>query len=211
MYKRGVVRTSVAYHIIIAVTIPSFFQTLKKRYANLQRERRALIHASSEAQSRAKRAIFALHRDDAREAERLLREASILLKTVAAKAQRFPELDQEGSYRAALEEYAEAVLFSQYVTGGRLAKGEGRMMEPHIFFGALSDATGEIVRYAIAEATRGHFEKVARAHETVEMVVGFLLEMDLTGYLRQKFDQAKKNLRSLEEIRYDISIKRPSV
>ncbi len=211
MYKRGVVSTPIAQRTIIPVNVPSFFQTLRKRYANLQRERRLLIHASSEAQSRAKRAIFALHRGDAREAGRLLREASALLTTVAAKTRRFPELEEEGSYRAALEEYAEAVLFSQYVTHGRFTKGEGRMMESHIFLGALSDATGEIVRYAIAEATRGHFKNVARAHETVEMVVGFLLEMDLTGYLRQKFDQAKKNLRSLEEILYDISIKRPPV
>jgi predicted translin family RNA/ssDNA-binding protein len=190
------------------VKIPPFFQTLRTRYANSQRERRALIHAGSETQSRAKRAIFALHRGDIREAERLLQEAAALLKTMAAKARRFPELEDEGSYRAALEEYVEAVLFSQYVTTGHLRKGGHPAMEPYIFFGALSDATGEMVRYATVEATRGNFEKVARAHETVEMVVGFLLELDLTGSLRQKFDQAKRNLRSLEEILYDVRLKR---
>lgn len=186
------------------MSIPSHFKTLKKRYADSQRERRALIRDSSEAQNRAKRAIFALHRDDRSEAARLLKESAELLKKVEAKVRRYPELDQEGSFRAALEEYAEAVLFSQYVTRGRFEKGEARMTEPSVFLGGLSDATGEIVRHAIRQATAGNAPAVRRALETVEMVVGFLLELDLTGYLRQKFDQAKKNLRSLEELAWEI-------
>jgi hypothetical protein len=38
-------------------------------------------------------------------------------------------------------------------------------------------------------------------------VVENLLRLDLTGYLRQKFDQAKKNLRQLEQILYDLRLR----
>ena len=36
----------------------------------------------------------------------------------------------------------------------------------------------------------------------------FLLQMDLTGHLRTKVDQAKQHVKKLEEIRYDLSLRR---
>jgi hypothetical protein len=38
--------------------------------------------------------------------------------------------------------------------------------------------------------------------------VGEMAAMNLTGSLRNKFDQGKQHLRRLEDIRYDLSIRR---
>lgn len=188
---------------------PAYLATLQKRYALSQRERRALIHDATEAQNQSKRAIFALHRADRAGADALLSQARDRLTSVEKRVRRYPELDQEGTHVAALEEYAEAALYLQYLDGQTFRKVEGFDLDPHVYLAALSDTTGEIVRHAVREATQGNFNEVSRAHQTVEMAVGFLLNVDLTGYLRQKFDQAKRNLRSLEDILYEISIKRP--
>ena len=47
-----------------------------------------------------------------------------------------------------------------------------------------------------------------QSYELVEMVVAFLLVLDLTGPLRNKFDQDKRNLRNLEQMLYEISLRK---
>lgn len=166
-----------------------------------------MVH-SNEALSKSKRAIFALHRNDFTQARQCLSEAQALFKSCEASFRSFPELREEGTYRAGLEEYAEACLFENYLQKGSLGKIDARAMTPSIYFAGLCDATGEMVRYAVRQVTLGHPEVVSQIHETVSMVIEFLLDLDLTGYLRTKFDQAKKNLSRLEEMSYDLAIRR---
>ena len=79
--------------------------------------------------------------------------------------------------------------------------------DPEIYLGGLSDITGELVRRSVLHATDGDHETVERIFEDVRRVVELLMDMDLTGGLRSKLDQAKQNLRKLEEIRYDLSLR----
>jgi predicted translin family RNA/ssDNA-binding protein len=186
---------------------PALFSQMSKRYSEREDARRELIRRSNEALSKSKRAIFALHRDDFRSAEKLLTEADALFQKTEARFKKIPDLEHEGSYRAGLEEYAEALLFASYLETGKLGKINDRVMEPSIYLAGLSDTTGEIVRYAMRQATCGNTKAVEESREVVAMVIESLLDMDLTGYLRTKFDQAKKNLRRLEEMAYDLSLR----
>jgi len=182
----------------------SFFSVLEKTYHAQAKARGEVIRASSQALNISKRAIFALHRGDTTQAEALLKEASDHFAGCEKLFKTFPSL-KEGAYTAALEEYAEALLFRQYVEKKSMGKIEKRAMTTEVYLGGLSDATGEIVRYAMRQATQGNMKAVSEAEKIVSQVVEDLLRLDLTGYLRQKFDQAKKNLRQLEQILYDIS------
>jgi len=184
----------------------SFLSVVKKRYINVSQARRRMFHASNDATAIAKRAIFAFHREDPVEADRLLKEASKLLTAAAAEAKKYPELRGQGPYHAALEEYAEALLLENYLSKGDWKNAEALKLDPDIYLGALSDATGELVRYAVRQATKGNTKAVEKAREVVEATVGFILELDLTGDLRQKGDQAKRNLRTLEEMMYQVSL-----
>jgi len=186
----------------------SFLSTIKKRYVAVSQARRHMFHASNDATAIAKRAIFALHREDLPEAAALLKEAGGLISKAAAEAKKYPELRGQGPYHAALEEYAEALLLQNYLAKGDWKNAEALKLDADIFLGALSDATGELVRYAVRQATKGNLKTVEKARETVEATVGFILELDLTGDLRQKGDQAKRNLRTLEEMMYQISLVR---
>ena len=181
---------------------------VKKRYVAVSQARRQMFHASNDATAVAKRAIFALHRSDLSAAASLLKEARELIAKAAAQAKNFPELRGQGLYHAALEEFAEALLFENYLAKGDWKNSEALKLDPDIYLGALSDATGELVRYAVRQATSGNVKAVESARETVEATVGFIMELDLTGELRQKGDQAKRNLRTLEEMMYQISLVR---
>lgn len=184
----------------------SFLAAVKKRYVAVSQARRRMFHASNDATALAKRAIFAFHREDSSEAGKLLKEAGELLKAAAAESKAHPELRGQGPYHAALEEYAEALLLENYLLKGDWKNAEALKLDPDIYLGALSDATGELVRYAVRQATKGNIKAVEKAREVVESTVGFILELDLTGDLRQKGDQAKRNLRTLEEMVYQIGL-----
>ncbi len=186
---------------------PALFSRIKKTYQAYGGARRKLIARSNEALSASKRAIFALQRGDKATAKKLLSEASKLFATSEAGFKTFPHLKHEGSHAAALEEYAEALLFQMYVEKGVLGQLEARVSDPKVYIAGLSDATGEIVRYTLRQITEGKTDEVKHARDTVEMVIEFMMSLDLTGYLRTKFDQAKKNLRKLEEMMYDLSIR----
>lgn len=186
---------------------PSVFAQVAKKYQAQSRFRRDVMARANEVLSKSKRAIFALHRDDKTTARQLLREATSQFQVIEKTFRTSPELKEEGSYRAALEEYAEAQLFAGFLESGGIVKLEGRVQEPAIYLAGLADATGEMVRYATRQVTLGNRGSVKDVHEVVSMVIEFMLDLDLTGYLRTKFDQAKKNLSRLSEMSYDLAIR----
>lgn len=187
----------------------NFFTELGDRYTAYERDYRRLTGASNEAQREAKRAIFALHRGDTREAARLLGEAGKTLTGFEPLFKKEPMLRYEGAYRAAVEEFIEAHLLSRFVEKEPLGPVKAlREIDAESYLGGLSDLTGELVRYAVASATRHDFKEVLRAKRAVEEVMTFLVNLDLTGYLRQKYDQAKNSLRRMEDIAYDVALRR---
>ena len=183
----------------------SIYKKIAKDYSARAKARRENINQANLALSLSKRSIFAQHRDDLKTAEKLLKDVLDHLKNCEKSFKKFPELAYEGSYLAALEEYAEAQLFINYLKKKTVVSIDYRCMRPQTYLGGLSDMTGEISRYAIRQATQGNYEEVKKATKTVEEVISFLYQLDLTGYLRTKFDQAKKNLRHLEQMNYEIN------
>lgn len=172
----------------------------------LDQSRRALQALSSEILAASKRGIFAYHRDDAAKAEVELTVAREKLQAGWQLVKRESRIEQEGSWRAAQEEFAEADLLRQYLTHGKIGRVTDVADDPDVFIGAISDLTGELVRRAVLLASQRKEKEVNQIFHDVNEVVAFLLQMDLTGSLRTKVDQAKQALRKLEEIRYDLAI-----
>ena len=182
-------------------------QSLVTAYQQRDSARRKIISLANDALNVSKRAIFALHRGDVIIATQKLKEAEGRLKDCDALIKKEPSLAYEGSFVAALEEHTEAQLFVEYLERGKWSRPK-RAQRLDVLIGGLSDFTGELVRYAIKEATNGNSLAIPKVHKEVESVVGLLLELDLTGNLRQKFDQAKRNLRQMEQISYELSIRK---
>lgn len=179
-------------------------QSWKRRYERLEQSRRELQKLSADAQRLAKQAIFSLQRGDEQEGAARLAESVDILKKAQKISQTEIRLAGEGMWRSALEEMAEAVLFYRLVTGELVETGN-LLDDPSVMLGGLSDAVGELVRFAVRAATAGDAARVEAIAEEAERLVEYLTSIDLTGGLRAKGDQARSHLRRLEDIRYDLS------
>jgi len=189
--------------------------TLDKKYFNEVREellgyaakRRGVIKETGDAQHMAKKAIFAMQRDGTKEAGDLLLQAEKILLDLNVKNKKDPGIFEEGSYKAALEEYIEAYLFNQYLQKKTIGKLSKIKVDPDIFISGLCDVPGELLRYAIKSATEKKYEEVKRCRVAADEIIGELVDMNLTGYNRQKFDQAKQALNKLEQVLYEVSLR----
>ncbi len=178
-----------------------------ERQAQLSKLRRELQQCSAEALSSSKRSIFALHREDAAASVTELAVAEAAIARGWKVIQEEALLAQEGSWRAAREEFTEASLLAEYLKKGSLQTHPDKDRDPDIFIGGLSDFLGELVRLAILAATRGDRAPIEQFYQDSVEIMDFLLQMDLTGHLRTKVDQAKQHVKKLEEIRYDLSLR----
>ena len=181
--------------------------SIAEKYAAHRRLRREIIKLAGDAQNRSKKAIFALHRGDADGADALLAEAEAKFNEVRERVATSPELVHEGSYRAALEEYVEAALYRNFLRDGEVKAIDLPDVDYATMLGGLSDLTGELQRRQVKAAIERDTEEAARLKEAIEQIVGALLDMDLEGYLRNKFDQAKNSLRRAEDVLYDLSLR----
>lgn len=184
-----------------------YLEKVKHALVSFDGLRRDVIKTSGDVQHHAKRAIFAMHRDDMKEAVQKLDAAKkgiAQLQTLAKKDKRTVE---EGSYKEAIEEYVEAVLFHQFLIGKKIGPIAGLTIEPHVYIAGLCDVPGELYRYAIKAATNRNIAMVMRCMDTAEDIIGELIECNLTKYLRNKFDQAKQAVGKLDIIVYELSLR----
>ena len=184
-----------------------YFQAVRKDLLSYAGQRREVIKISGDAQQQAKKAIFALQRDDKKGAVIMLEGAERLLLELNKRFKDIEGIFDEGAYRAALEEYAEAYFFNQYLSGKELGQIDKLKVDSDTFVGGLCDLPGELYRYAIKSATEKNFKAVKKCYDAAAEIIGELVDMDLTGYNRQKFDQAKQALQKLEQVVYEVSLR----
>lgn len=183
-----------------------FIEKLKADYQTSQSERRQIISISNDILHDSKKTIFALHRGEIKQAE----ENFAAIEASLAKMEKsfgFNRNEDEGSYKAAVEEYVEAKMFYYYLTGQKIDKIPEVKLDFDSYLGGICDFTGEMVRYATNQAAMGNFEKVAEVKEAINLVIGELTDFDLGGYLRTKYDQTRSNLRKIEEMAYEVKLK----
>jgi len=182
-----------------------YIKELRKSFHEYALIRRDVIKNSGDALHHAKRAIFSIHRGNLEEAEGKLHEAEKLLKDLQKKYKN--KIIDEGSFRAGLEEYVEAVSFFDFVTKRKINKVVGLSLDPEVYLSGLCDVPGELYRYAIRAATNKDMQTVNECLEASEEIIGELIEFDLTSYLRNKFDQAKSSRNRLEIVHYELSLR----
>lgn len=181
---------------------------LGKEYQTHREMRHKLIQTSNGAIRAAKQAIFSLHRQDFTAARKQLDQVKKTFQGLQkGLLKKHPELNLQGAYLAAIEEYVEAELFYQAMKTGKVTEIKGMSIGADQYLGGLSDLTGELTRQAVLKATEQDYDTVDKYYEITEEIVGAMIQFDLVGQLRQKYDDAKRNLKRLESIRYDIALR----
>src|SRR3989339_1620212 len=184
-----------------------FWQKVFTDQASNDSSRRKIIGESAGALHLAKQTIFSLQRDNVKEAEEKFKASSDALISLEKRFGGNGKLRGEGSWKAAVEEFVEAKLFFDFYRGQKVGGIKEIYVEPNEYIGGLSDLTGEMLRMMVLWTSRGKIEKVKETGKAIEEVIHDLLQNNLSGYLRTKFDQAKKNLQRAESILYDLSIR----
>ena len=184
-----------------------FWQGVLQGQTEYDIARRKIIGESSGALQAAKQAIFALQRDKKTEAKERISESKKGLISLEERFGKDGKLRIEGAWKAAVEEYVEAKLFNDFIEGKKIDGIKEFFVLPDEYIGGLSDLTGEIVRMMIIWTTRGEVEKVKKAAEVIDGIIHELMQYNYGGYLRTKFDQAKRSLQKAQQILYDLSIR----
>jgi len=185
---------------------PKFLEQLKQDYRANESERRQIISAANNILFEAKKTIFALQRQDFKLAETKLKDMEEALKNLE---KRFgaDRLHREGAYKAAVEEYLEGKTFYLVIKNKKIEATAGIKLDYEGYLGGICDLIGELVRYATNRAAAGKFTEVAKIKKIADDIMNQLVDFDMTGYLRTKYDQARGHLRKLEQMAYEIKLR----
>lgn len=183
------------------------FAKLQKHIQDYDTERENLIKKSRDVLKLSKQLIYAIHRDELKEAAALLQKMEKEKKELDAIAQKNYRLECEGSYKIAVQEYVEAVLYYHFVKSGTLMDID---VAPEYFVLGLADLPGELVRKAVFLAGKGDVEAVVRIRDEVDQIYGELLKFDFRdNETRRKVDGVKYELWKLEDLVLELKLKRP--
>lgn len=185
----------------------TFWKKINDTQATYDKSRRIIIGQANTALHLAKQTIFASHRDNIQEADEKLNESLTILKKLEKDFNQDDKLRNEGAWSAAVEEFVEANLFLQFIKNKKVGEIKGIIILSHEYLGGFSDYTGELLRRAVLLATKQDFDGVKVIAAEVEDAIELMLQYNLTGQLRNKFDQAKRNLSKIEHIMYEITLK----
>ncbi len=185
----------------------AFVKKLKADYQKREVQRRQIISRSNDVLFQAKKTIFSLQREELESASEKLAGMEATLKKME-KDFGLSRLREEGAYHAAAEEYVEAKTLAMIVSGNKISPIKNLQLGYDSYLGGFCDLIGEMVRFATNRAAKGKYESVAEMKDKAEEIMNSLLDFDLTGYLRTKYDQARGHLRKLEQMAYEIRLRK---
>lgn len=186
------------------------FQSIVNQYQEDDKSRETILSTCREIIRPSKQAIYSIHRNDLIEANKLL---TIALKNINEVSDLLEKSDLKnvGAFKAALEEYVEAKTYLSFVESNTICLPESlpKLMHYETYLGGISDLTGELAKRAVVLATKEEFEKVDGIKLFIEEIHELFLSFDFrSGELRKKAESIKYNLSKVENILYDISIRR---
>ena len=182
----------------------SEFGKIREEMHKTDLKREEIIQLSREIITISKQVIYAAQRNDLKEAERPI-------KTIKDKIKKLKKINintDTNISSVAFQEYVEAAAFYEFVKNKKIPTKASLGVSAEDYLMGLCDLTGELVRKAIYDVIHKKFDEAERIKELVHDIYGEFLKLHLrNGELRKKSDSIKWNLKKLEEVMYDISMK----
>jgi len=181
--------------------IPAFFKKLK-----LNNDARQI---ANNIRIDSKKSIALLRRDNFKLVQKVFEVIYKNFKNFNKIAKQEMGIIYEGFYSEAVEEYIEALTFYQF-----LSKDKSRGMPKYIkatpehVIAGICDFTGELVRKSVNMAKKENLKQLEKFYKTIDNIAEDLTRIGFRGKLRHKYDEVERNLRRMEQILYDIRLKR---
>jgi predicted translin family RNA/ssDNA-binding protein len=177
------------------------FNNKEKNKQKLNTEAKTIIKIS-------KKTIYAIQRKSFEEAKLSIKKAEQAIQKI--KKQYTNQLIKTNNlYKNAIQEYAEAKCFYEYIINKKIPTHKQINIDSYNYLAGLSDFTGELTRYAVLAATNNNHQIIKQIHFTIDYILSKMMLFNFSnGELRRKYDAVKWNLKKVENILYDISMKR---
>jgi predicted translin family RNA/ssDNA-binding protein len=181
----------------------SEFERIRKEFKKFEEGRERVIQTSRQVINLSKQIIFSMQRNEKQKAEGLL-------KDIKATVKKLPEEQFDaGIQNVAKQEFVEAIAFYEFSVNNRIPTSKQLGIDDENYLMGLCDLTGELVRKAVMDGINKDFSSAKKIHGIVEEIYGEFLKFDMrNGELRKKADSIKWNLKKLDELLYDIGMKR---
>ena len=182
----------------------SEFGRIRQEMHKIDLKREEVIQASREIITLSKQIIYAAQRND-------LEEAKDSIKKIRDKVKKLKKININADTNinsVAFQEYVEAISFYEFVKNNKIPTKKELGVSAEDYLSGLCDLTGELVRKAIYDVIHKKFDEAEKIKNLVNDIYGEFLRLHLrNGDLRKKSDSIKWNLKKLEEVMYDISMK----
>lgn len=183
------------------------FVLIKKEMDSYEKSREKLIRKSRDIISLSKQVINLCHRDDMKEAGRLVKKIKIEIKNLDKIIKKQPGLFYSGSAKVAMQEFVEAVCYHGFLKNKKIPTHKELGVSAEYYLLGICDLTGELVRKAINTAIKGNFKNAIAIKDFVSDIYAELLKFRFRNELRKKFDSIKYDLKKLEDLALNIKLK----
>ncbi len=179
---------------------------IQTELANYDSKREDLIKKSRDVLKLSKLLIYAVHRDEIEKAQDFKTQIESELKELEAIAEHDTKLQFEGSYKIAVQEYVEAILYLDFVQTGEV-KVLTNLHAEHYLLG-LADLPGELVRRAVFLASKGDKAAVEKIRDAIDNIYGEFLTLNSRGNeIRKKVDGIKYSLNKLQDLVLELKLR----
>lgn len=183
------------------------FEDMEKNIKDYNDKRDELIGKSRKVIKLSKQLIYAVHRGEL-DKEELIEDIEEKKKEVDKIAEHDVLMASEGSYRVAVQEYVEALLYFEYIKNSKIPSHEELDVKTKHYILGMCDLTGELVRKAVYLAGKGENEKVVEIKDLVDEIYGQMLKFEFRdNHTRKKVDSIKYDLKKLEDLVLDLKLK----
>ena len=163
---------------------------------------------SNNIRAKSKKAIALLRRDKVKESKEIIKEVEKIFRLINKIIKKNRDLINQNFYREAVEEYIEAITFYNFLTKSKRKIPDFVEAGPEEIISGTCDFTGELVRRAITVGNLENLRQLLIFKKTIEKIAEELTEVGFRGKLRHKYDEVERNLRKIEDIIYDIKLKK---
>ncbi|MFC1801755.1 hypothetical protein ACFLZB_04810 [Nanoarchaeota archaeon] len=184
------------------------FQNMQKELEDYDSQRELLIKKSRDVLKLSKQIIYAVHRGDLKQAQSQIKDIEAQLAQLNQITKPSTFLLSEGSYKIAVQEYVEAILYFEVIKNNKLPTHTQLKVSSNHYLLGLCDLTGEIVRKAVYLAGKDQYQEVIKFKDLVDQIYGELLKFNFReNEIRRKFDSIKYDLKKLEDLVLDLKLK----
>ena len=186
---------------------PAYFKKIKEEIESYDSKRDELIRDSNKIVQLSKKAIYSVHRNEIKEAERVVKEMKGIIEKIKKEISRNPKLDI-GSFKIAVQEYVEALCYLSFVKQEEIPTHSKLGIDLEYYLLGLLDLAGELGRNAVKSAIEGNIEEVHRIRKFVKELYTELMQIDFrNSELRKNTDRVRHELQKLDTIVLDLKMK----